>query len=465
MASPYANWASDDWYNIGDIVQQTSVLYKATAKSYNQQPPNVTYWTVLPTQGPSGPPGPTGPTGTTVGMNAGVVSTSDLLGAWTQLGVGEGWATTVVIPGPNFPSSTKGIVVTWAPNGADLALAGWAIQSVEAVPTQNTLQLTIFLAGSPNTDPNGTGGAFNYIIPTQTSVGATGATGRVGATGATGRVGATGADGATGPTGLGTVGATGPTGPAGGVNNPMTADLNANGFTIFDLPAITAHQADDGKYPFNFSADSITFTPLSALDVTLSGIGTATADSIQIANISSKGADPINVNSDIAMNTHDITGVNTLTATTVTTSSITPIGGDPISVGGNLSFGGTSGIVSVSQVDTASLSIDGVTYPLPSGLFSGAVGAGVGEWAVNLATGYAEATLIGVSASLTSTSCLSCTLQTNAPSSTQIADQEAHWLITAVPSSTDGGSITFIISGGVPTFPALYFVSWAVTKY
>lgn len=95
---------------------------------------------------------------------------------------------------------------------------------------------------------------------------------------------------------------------------------------------------------------------------------------------------------------------------------------------------------------------------LPSGLFNGI-------WGINVATGYAQAILTGVSPSLTSTSTLSCTLQTNTISTAAFADQETHWLITCIPSSANGGSITFIISGGVPVSPSTFFVSWAVTKY
>jgi hypothetical protein len=65
MASPYANWSADAYYVVGDIVQDLSVLYECILANINEQPPNVTYWTVLPTQGPTGPVGPTGSTGPT----------------------------------------------------------------------------------------------------------------------------------------------------------------------------------------------------------------------------------------------------------------------------------------------------------------------------------------------------------------------------------------------------------------
>ena len=95
---------------------------------------------------------------------------------------------------------------------------------------------------------------------------------------------------------------------------------------------------------------------------------------------------------------------------------------------------------------------------LPAGLFNGV-------WGINVATGYAQAILTGVSPLLTSTSSLSCTLQTNTISAATFVDQETHWLITCIPSSANGGSITFILSAGLPTLPANFFVSWGVTKF
>ena len=225
MASPYANWESGAYYNVGDIVQQSSVLYYATAKSYNIQPPNGGYWSVLPTQGPSGPAGPTGPqgipgtatnTGATgprgatgagatgptgpagtagTGLIAGVITTGT---TWTAITGDDraGWYAVVVLPGANFPSSTKGIVASWAfGTASDLTADGWIIQSITAIPSpQNAVQFAISLPGSPSTNPNGQSALFNYIVPIATAVGATGPTGPAGSAG-----GVISVNGATGP--------------------------------------------------------------------------------------------------------------------------------------------------------------------------------------------------------------------------------------------------------------------------
>ena len=95
---------------------------------------------------------------------------------------------------------------------------------------------------------------------------------------------------------------------------------------------------------------------------------------------------------------------------------------------------------------------------LPAGIFNG-------NWALGT-SGYYQSTLTGVSPLLTSTSSLSCTLQTNSNTNLVVVDQELHWLITCIPSSANGGSITFIISApSAPSLPANFFVSWAVTKF
>jgi hypothetical protein len=105
----------------------------------------------------------------------------------------------------------------------------------------------------------------------------------------------------------------------------------------------------------------------------------------------------------------------------------------------------------------------------PAGVFVTNNGPAVGQWntSQNPNSTYAQATISGIGASITGTSAISATLQTIPADNVTatIADIETHWLIASVPSSANGGSITFVLSGGVPLRPADLYVSWAVTKY
>jgi len=80
------------------------------------------------------------------------------------------------------------------------------------------------------------------------------------------------------------------------------------------------------------------------------------------------------------------------------------------------------------------------------------------------------ATTIGVSPLLTSTSVISAALQ-SAPTTGNstvdnaiVADGLNCWLITAYPTTANGGSITFLLAGQ-PTQPAFFRIAWAVVKF
>lgn len=95
---------------------------------------------------------------------------------------------------------------------------------------------------------------LNTNTPGTLGVGATGATGPVGATGASGTIGVDGSTGATGPAGTngatgvagptgatGVQGATGVTGATGSFSGTLTANLNANSYSISNVGNITAN--------------------------------------------------------------------------------------------------------------------------------------------------------------------------------------------------------------------------------
>jgi hypothetical protein len=88
---------------------------------------------------------------------------------------------------------------------------------------------------SGSTGATGDTGATGSTGPTG-ATGATGAAGSDGATGATGEIGATGPEGATGATG-----AQGATGATGSFSGTLTANLNANSYSISNVGNITAN--------------------------------------------------------------------------------------------------------------------------------------------------------------------------------------------------------------------------------
>jgi len=263
MASPYANWSAFTNYVVGDIVQDLSVLYNCILANINQQPPNATYWTVLPTQGPTGPIGPTGATG------------------------------------------------------------------AQGVPGSAT--------------DTGATGATGY----------TGYTGLAGATGATGPTGDAGATGDVGPTGD-----TGPQGDPGDVSNPMTSDLSADGFNIFDIPQILA-KAVGGSYLLGITADITTFTG-PTINPELDGLGVVKTNEVVLQTITATGVDPISVTGDVNLGGNDLSGVNDFGATTISTTTISN-GVDPVAIGGvdigSSDIGGVNNITS-SFCSTGTLTTD-----------------------------------------------------------------------------------------------------------
>jgi hypothetical protein len=91
-------------------------------------------------------------------------------------------------------------------------------------------------------------------------------------------------------------------------------------------------------------------------------------------------------------------------------------------------------------------------------------------WAPNLPAGLAKsltwtatgglykATITGVAPGLSGSSCLSCTVQ----DATE-ADGLGAWLVKAIPSSANGGTITFYTAAN-PASPSTFIISWSVVK-
>jgi hypothetical protein len=125
----------------------------------------------------------------------------------------------------------------------------------------------------------------------------------------------------------------------------------------------------------------------------------------------------------------------------------------------NVALVNTTGILGL-------LAINGKQYPLPTGLFITTVGSASNQWKKPVGSNYYQATESNISSSLLETSVIHCTLQTNAITNDYIADQETHWLISALPSTANNGSITFVIAGDTaPTYPDNLIIAWSVTSF
>ena len=101
---------------------------------------------------------------------------------------------------------------------------------------------------------------------------------------------------------------------------------------------------------------------------------------------------------------------------------------------------------------------------LPSGL---TFLQSITPWTQN-AGGFYSGSITGVSPLLTSTSRLSTTLQLSTGyTATDVSNSSSLWLITAYPSSANGGTITFFLSdnGVSPSAQTKILLSWAIAGF
>jgi hypothetical protein len=92
--------------------------------------------------------------------------------------------------------------------------------------------------------------------------------------------------------------------------------------------------------------------------------------------------------------------------------------------------------------------------PLPSGLAYNLT------WTANTpGTNYSSATVTNVSPSLTANSVISAAIQAGT-----YADTNVSWLMSAVPSTANGGTITFNVYTQ-PASTASFKIAWAVANY
>jgi len=96
----------------------------------------------------------------------------------------------------------------------------------------------------------------------------------------------------------------------------------------------------------------------------------------------------------------------------------------------------------------------------PSGL---AIPTSQSQWIGTGISGTYQYTYTGVSPLLTSTSVISAALQ-NPLNTNSINDALSAWLVTAIPSAANGGSITFVVAAQ-PSIYNTMVIAWAVVKF
>jgi hypothetical protein len=101
----------------------------------------------------------------------------------------------------------------------------------------------------------------------------------------------------------------------------MNTNLNADGYTIYDLPSITAKVTGLGDYPLDINADTITFNGFT-ISPLLTGIGIVNTAEVVTPTISSGGVDPIAIGG-VDIGSSDIGGVNNITSSFCTTGTLT----------------------------------------------------------------------------------------------------------------------------------------------
>jgi hypothetical protein len=97
----------------------------------------------------------------------------------------------------------------------------------------------------------------------------------------------------------------------------------------------------------------------------------------------------------------------------------------------------------------------GFNFPaLPSGIANNLT------W-VSAADGTYTASISNISMNINSGSALSCIVSVPA---TNLADGMSAWLVSSIPSSLSGGSITFYVASQ-PSAPTNFPISWAITQF
>jgi hypothetical protein len=110
--------------------------------------------------------------------------------------------------------------------------------------------------------------------------------------------------------------------------------------------------------------------------------------------------------------------------------------------------------MSANNIITSATGLIANQYVPPSGLFVS------NSWTTNTpGSGYSSATITNVSLYLTSASVISAAVQDGL-----YADTNGSWLMSAVPSTANGGTITFNVYAQ-PSSQATFKIAWAVAKF
>jgi collagen type VII alpha len=436
----------------------------------NALPPQV-QWISSPTtstgggsQGATGPAGPTGPVGQGVLTGTVAIPTGLTWGTDTLVYYYDFTGLAGVKAGANYIGSWGNVVGGEVNNTINIFTISGVSSTVDG-----TLRLRLF--SSSATNPTTVTGLLNWIVvenPVQGATGPRGATGPAGSTGSAGTNGTNGSTGATGPAGSGML-----TDNSGSLTGSIWTQLFTSGFWVAQFPA-TGVRVGDVVIGSWLSGQLAQYT--------ISSLGVSTNDQITI-QIYSGAVDPnglsgsVNwtVTADTAVGatgprgaTGPVGPAGPLTADlncggyglTNLVSLIAPAPAPAIIVQSSMTFDTGFGLT-VDNVNATT--INSVPFPLISGLtpFSDLT------WTQNVTAGCYTAPLTGVSADLTSTSVISCALQLiSGYANSDILASQSNWLITTIPSTAGGGTITFFVANGaVPTGLTKVALAWAVVKF
>lgn len=109
----------------------------------------------------------------------------------------------------------------------------------------------------------------------------------------------------------------------------------------------------------------------------------------------------------------------------------------------------------LSSVNEASCNAPYFAEPLPSGVANNL------SWSSNAYAPLYQASISNISPLLTATSPVSAHMQVG---QTNLSDGYNAWIVSAIPSTVSGGSITFFTAAN-PVTPSNFPISWSVSKF
>ena len=109
----------------------------------------------------------------------------------------------------------------------------------------------------------------------------------------------------------------------------------------------------------------------------------------------------------------------------------------------------------LSSVNEAAVNAPYFSEVLPSGIANNL------SWSANAYAPLYQASISNISPIITATSPVSAHMQCG---QTNLSDAFNAWIVSAIPSSVSGGSITFFVATN-PVTPSNFPISWSVSKF